>query len=135
MCCDAPAMTPAPLIFPTPCQCTDPGWCARHKCHKDRVQFEHCRRLMGWFQRWERGEGTGSDLQNRPVLHVACRHRGSELRRERCSSCKGHVELKIFACEIHNECTLAANVVNVRVCQTCGDYQPQGSPPESEGDQ
>ena len=43
-------------IFPTACECTEPGWCARHKCHKSRVFFEYCRRLETSFQRWENGE-------------------------------------------------------------------------------
>ena len=125
-CCNSSAMTAAPsrLIFPTPCECTEPGWCARHKCHKDRAQFEYCRRLIAWFEMWERGEVPISAGQPALVARDPCRHFGPEVRRQDCPTCLGHVQLKIFACRIHQECALSVNAVAVRGCATCADYQP-----------
>ncbi len=132
-------------IFPTACECTEPGWCARHQCHKNRAYFEYCRRLESWFQLWERGEGptdipplgrggqrgslglpSGSTIE-RPL----CRHMGPELRRQHCPTCRGHVELKIFACAVHQECGLSPNASGVHLCATCTDYEPNATDPDA----
>src|SRR5579863_1457900 len=112
-------------IFPTACECSQPGWCARHKCFKDRSHFEYCRRFETWFQLWERGEGPRSpaaSFRNPQATQVLCRHLGPEIRRQHCPTCQGHVELKIFACSVHGECALSANAVGVHACPTCPDY-------------
>jgi hypothetical protein len=41
----------------TPCECTGPGWCERHRCLKFTELFEQCQANQHWFDRWERGEG------------------------------------------------------------------------------
>lgn len=51
-----------------------------------------------------------------------CLHQGHELRRELCPSCRGHVEVKVLACEIHKSCTLAKQIPGVACCQGCKDY-------------
>jgi hypothetical protein len=115
-----------PSLFPTACECTAPGWCARHKCHKDRTYFEFCRRLEPWFQLWERGQGPSSlavPVQNSQAASYLCRHIGSEIRRQDCPTCRGHVELKIFACAVHRECALSPNAVAVSCCTNCADYE------------
>ena len=124
-----PAM---PSIFPTACECTAPGWCPRHKCHKDRAYFEYCRRLECWFQLWEQGAtlpplgrgGQGGSDQVSTEPREPCRHFGLEVRRQDCPTCRGHVELKILACAVHQECALSPSAVAVQSCVTCGDYQP-----------
>ena len=35
-----------------------------------------------------------------------CTHKGSEIGREACSSCRGHVVIKVFECALHGSCTL-----------------------------
>lgn len=49
-----------------------------------------------------------------------CVHRGAELRTETCPSCQGHVEVKVFACALHGECTLS-KPLGAQTCQTCPD--------------
>lgn len=55
-----------------------------------------------------------------PLTVVACSHRGDEVRRVGCSSCGGHVQIKVLSCEIHGECTIAKRLAGVACCQGCG---------------
>jgi len=41
----------------TPCECTEPGFCARHQCRKPAAWHLLCRRQMKYFQSWEDGRG------------------------------------------------------------------------------
>jgi hypothetical protein len=45
-----------------------------------------------------------------------CRHRGGVVRSERCSTCRGNVQVKVFACAIHGQCQLSGRVVGVKTC-------------------
>ncbi|MBI1831108.1 MAG: hypothetical protein HYR84_06630 [Planctomycetes bacterium] len=57
--------------------------------------------------------------------NLPCVHLGSATGETRtCASCKGHVELKVFACAMHGACTPArvGELPGVRNCQRCGDY-------------
>ena len=54
-----------------------------------------------------------------------CTHRGDELRMEQCKTCQGNVRVKVFACAVHGECTLAKQV-GVAVCHpNCPDYESE----------
>src|SRR3970282_1999152 len=51
-----------------------------------------------------------------------CPHRGGELRRQLCPTCGGRVELKVFVCDLHGECTLAQQgIAGVANCTKCPD--------------
>ncbi len=39
-----------------------------------------------------------------------------------CESCKGKVELKVYACSVHGTCTIGKKVDGVACCKDCGDY-------------
>lgn len=43
----------------TPCTCTEPGWCERHKVHKTLRWFQLCQTDLHHFQAWEIGRGLG----------------------------------------------------------------------------
>jgi len=67
---------------------------------------------------------TGCSLANHPPLdyRFACLHRGEEVRRVVCKTCSRRVELKVFACAIHGECTLEKRCDEVKaVCHVCPD--------------
>ena len=57
---------------------------------------------------------------------VDCIHRGDELRRMDCYSCRGSVKVKVFRCEVHGECTLA-KIKGLddppQVCRGCDDHE------------
>jgi hypothetical protein len=40
-----------------------------------------------------------------------------------CSTCPKVVELKVFTCAIHGECTIAREVLGVACCNGCLDYE------------
>jgi hypothetical protein len=44
-------------------------------------------------------------------------------REEPCPSCRGAVRLKVFACALHGECTIARSLTGVACCATCPDYE------------
>ena len=62
---------------------------------------------------------------------VACSHRGSEIRQERCQACPGQTWIKVHACQVHGECTLSARVQGVKFCGGCGDVhlESRNQPP------
>lgn len=51
-----------------------------------------------------------------------CRHRGPATRRAGCPTCKGSVQLKIFACALHGECTPVTSLGDLPCCAGCNDY-------------
>lgn len=55
-----------------------------------------------------------------------CAHRGAETRKVECPTCGGGVSLKVFACALHGECTIAKQVDGLACCATCPDYEPPG---------
>jgi hypothetical protein len=61
-----------------------------------------------------------------PKDNADCVHRGGELRREQCESCTGRIQVKIFACTVHSECTLGS-LPGVLRCAGCVDYQSPAS--------
>jgi hypothetical protein len=52
-----------------------------------------------------------------------CVHRGPEVRQEECPTCRGRVRLKVFACGLHGECTVARPLAGTACCATCPDYE------------
>src|SRR5205809_1027267 len=100
----------------TPCQCAQPGFCPRHRCVKPAAWHALCRTRADYFQLWEEGHGPGQVGVRPPCLHL-----GAELREEPCPSCRGLVRLKVFACALHEGCTLAKQLPAVACCATCPD--------------
>lgn len=53
-----------------------------------------------------------------------CIHRGSEMRRQKCPTCSGHVVLKVLACAVHGECTFGKALPGMQSCAGCRDCKP-----------
>lgn len=49
------------------CECLQPGWCERHRCHKTVHWHDLCRTRSDYFALWERGNGPGQRLWNGPT--------------------------------------------------------------------
>jgi hypothetical protein len=54
----------------TSCECTGPGFCARHKCDKPEHLYNLCRTHLGYFQQYENGTGPGQSAAERRSDHV-----------------------------------------------------------------
>lgn len=54
-----------------------------------------------------------------------CRHLGDTVRLELCPTCGGKVQIKIFACALHGECSLEAALAQIKVCNSCPDAAPR----------
>lgn len=54
---------------------------------------------------------------------VACRHQDKMTRQVTCDSCRGAVRIKVFSCEVHDECTIGKPLKGVACCLTCSDYE------------
>jgi hypothetical protein len=52
-----------------------------------------------------------------------CKLLGEQVGVKLCPTCRGKVEVKIFACPIHGECTLTKALKEVACCKKCPDYQ------------
>lgn len=54
---------------------------------------------------------------------VACVHRGEKVGAASCPTCKGNVSLNVFACAMHEKCTIGKPVDGASCCATCADYR------------
>jgi hypothetical protein len=52
-----------------------------------------------------------------------CRHLGGEVTRRLCESCCGRVEIKIFGCNVHGNCTAKRVFGGIQDCTSCRDYE------------
>ena len=115
----------------TDCTCREAGWCERHQCHKLPLWFLHCQRRPDFFAAWESGGlrelcGAATAQTPRPAL---CQHLGKERRQVVCPTCQGSVRLKVYGCELFQECVLGLSVENLTSCVICPDYVPLKEPP------
>lgn len=102
----------------TPCECDGAGWCPRHRLEKTRFEFEMCRRMLSWFELWGRG-----GLRRRAIRRESpCLHRGEVVGEVECSSCKGRVRIKVFACAVHGDCTIRRVPGDRSDCDSCDEY-------------
>lgn len=65
------------------------------------------------------------DRSSPPPAHSRtqkCRHRGEEIGTEECPTCRGSVKVKVFTCDVHEECTLVKQLDDVACCRRCDDY-------------
>lgn len=51
-----------------------------------------------------------------------CLYQAAETRRQACESCGGNMQIKIFACAVHGECTLGQPLDGIACCATCADF-------------
>lgn len=65
------------------------------------------------------------------VSLAACVHRGAETRRVKCDDCKKSTTIKVFACELFSECSIAKKLPGIACCATCGDYRSPAAAVES----
>jgi hypothetical protein len=54
-----------------------------------------------------------------------CPFRGAMLRTESCESCSGRTRIKVFGCELHQECSFG-DLPNIKSCVNCED-SPQAT--------
>jgi hypothetical protein len=52
---------------------------------------------------------------------LACIHRGPEIRQDPCKTCGNGVRIKVFACQLHNDCQLDGKIAGIRNCAICSD--------------
>ncbi len=58
-----------------------------------------------------------------PQRTAPCVYRGEATRSQECPTCSGNVRVKIFACPLHKECTIAKQLEGVACCGSCPDYE------------
>lgn len=62
-----------------------------------------------------------------------CASVGEFLRTELCTTCAGKVQIKLFACDVHGECTARTQIGAIAVCHGCKQYvasEPSTQPAE-----
>lgn len=111
------------------CQCKEPGFCPVFKRDMVGRLWEICSgnwvgkplsaaKCEAYRKEWELR--AGKEKKPKPSL-MSCIHRGDELRTELCKTCTGRREIKVFACDIHGECSILKDV-GVKICKTCHDF-------------
>ncbi len=63
-----------------------------------------------------------------PAPDLSCAHRGPEIRLKGCKTCGGNVQIKVFSCDVHAECTLG-QLDGMASCATCPDRYESASIP------
>lgn len=62
-----------------------------------------------------------------PAAPFPCRFRGGPTGDTvSCPTCRGRVELKVFACAVHGTCTPGKAAPGVACCRGCPDREPTG---------
>jgi hypothetical protein len=103
----------------TACECPGPGDCSRHQCRKNAHLHALCRTRQDYFDLWEAGRGPCLG----PLRPASpCRRRGAQISTIGCQSCGGTTTVAVFACALHEECTLAAAEPGIASCAGCADF-------------
>jgi hypothetical protein len=98
-----------------------PRTCAKGKGVDGTVYaLADCRGCELWAARDPLADGDATrNVASAPPL--ACPHRSNEpVASEQCQTCRGRVEMKVFACSLHATCTLSP-VAGHHCCKTCTD--------------
>ena len=132
------------------CECPVAGWCQRHQIEKIGRQYDLCRGTANtadcgykYWAAWETGQ-LGATAVNSPILDrdwdctpadvvasspslqkvdgQSCVHRGEAIRTEGCKSCRGNVQVKVFACSEFGECTIAKKIGSAAMCYGCSSF-------------
>ena len=117
----------------TPCVCSAPGYCHRHAIEKPQRLWELCRTDARYFDQWESGDSPQHKLKavqigasdGVPVAasRIPCIHRGPLASTIGCGGCGGP-STAVYACKIHEECTVDRPAEGVTFCGACDDRQP-----------
>lgn len=69
-----------------------------------------------------RKQASVRQLKASAKASTLCIYRGDEVRRVFCPTCcGGGVQVKVFSCEIHGECTIGKQIGDVKCCAGCLD--------------
>lgn len=87
--------------------------------------FKACRRVPQLFALWEQGRGPGQRGASTTLEapRQPCKHRGELLRTLQCPTCRSQIGVKLFACFLHEECTVAKQFADVACCGACRDHE------------
>lgn len=56
--------------------------------------------------------------------YIQCQHRSANsVRTVQCASCGGNVQIKVFDCSVHKECTLSKKLNGIACCESCKDFK------------
>lgn len=113
------------------CKCPVAGYCATFRREMVGRLYEICSgNYIGpplpsstraqYLATWLAQSGV-SALPTGLSRTLPCRHLGAELREQECVTCGGHVLVKVFACPLHQECTLAKPLPGIATCAGCQD--------------
>lgn len=90
--------------------------------HYRRWHAQRARLVPGWEARATPPAREPSRYPEESV--TACRHRGEQLRTDRCDLCglRGQ-PFDVFACGLHGECSLTRRHSKIRSCAACPDAE------------
>ena len=84
----------------------------------------------GYAAQWNGQPIPPEFLAQEKAERPPCKHFGEATGETRlCGECAGKVELKMFACAVHGQCTPATSLPGLACCQGCQDYAPTAPSP------
>lgn len=111
------------------CECEGPGQCQRYGRTMSKRDHAICCGQSGLEPYKEAMYRENWKRKLQPAQPTCCTHLGQEVRREGCATCKGMVEIKVYACAVHGEAQLRRKIKGVTSCVGCPDYKAKGTEP------
>lgn len=106
------------------CVCPAAGWCERHKRQMSVKTHQLCQTSETYRKAFAKPSGEQPRRQLLTQRDLPCVHRLDVVRVDKCrlADCKGGVEVEVFSCAKHGECTVNQHAIpGVSVCKKCKD--------------
>jgi hypothetical protein len=96
--------------------------CTCDRCHSPIYTTDQCR--LCWLYHHDPAyrafwQSAACGLAPPPT----CKHRGEAIDLVDCPTCTGRVQLKVFACLVHGQCTTETALAALACCKQCPDYK------------
>lgn len=108
------------------CKLDASDFCERHQRHHKRREKTLSQMNNAQGERYRKLWDKEAGIKEAPVLPggLECVHRGDLIREQKCDSCRGNVNIKVFACALHGECTMFKKIPGVHKCDGCAARKP-----------
>lgn len=106
--------------MPRPCVC---GKCRLCELYETRADYRaHWDKVSGVTTAPKKRKASWVSAPIERVKRKTCSHLGSDLGKlVECNTCKGKVQLKVFFCDVHGECTQGKKAQGLPCCENCKD--------------
>jgi len=109
---------------PAPCNCDTPGMCHRFNRQMTPRLHHLCQTRADYREAFAKDAKPAPERELKTPDELPCAHRGAFSRKDTCrlERCIGGPEVDVFACDLHQLCTVNQHAIPaVKVCRKCDD--------------